>query len=174
MNSHVTSCVRRQHNHIPRNRFNGSDGPRRCRSLRGLLSRSLSLHRSSRRRVNANQTQASCCYAPDFSANEPLADIHLEVPTYQAGRSILRFGSSKSGWITHTHTSRHGLDVPRRGKCYIPKDKSTVNSAEEQRARGVPLCSLAQGQVFQKKQDVAEACGSRTHPRIREGHGPWF
>src|SRR6266851_596032 len=30
-----------------------------------------------------------------------------------------------------------------------------------------------------KKEDLicsgmAEACGSRTHPRIREGHGPWF
>ena len=23
-------------------------------------------------------------------------------------------------------------------------------------------------------QDMAEACGSRTHPRIRKGHGLWF
>src|SRR5260370_41582883 len=159
---------------MTRNRFNGSDGQCSCRSLHGLLSRSLSLHRSSRGQVNANQPQASCCYAPDFSANEPLTDIHLEVPTCQAGHSILRFGSSKSGWTTHTHTSRHGLDVPRRGKCYIPRDKSPVNAGAEQRARCVPLYSLAQGQVFKKKQDVAEACGSRNHPLIREEQGPWF
>jgi len=43
-----------------------------------------------------------------FFGKRTLADIHLEVPTYQAGRSILRFGSSKSGWTTHTHTSRMG------------------------------------------------------------------
>src|SRR5260370_16502903 len=35
----------------------------------------------------------------------------------------------------------------------MPTYKSKLNSAEEQRARSVPLCSRAQGQVFQNQQD---------------------
>src|SRR5260370_23371975 len=94
---------------------------------------------------------------------ELLRDFHLEVTTCQAGRCIIRFGSSKSGWTTHTHTSRHGLDVPRRRKCYIPRDKSTVNSAEEQRARTFPYVLSHKANCFRINKTLAEACGSRMY-----------
>ena len=76
-------------------------------------------------------------------------------------------------WTAHTHTSRHGLDVPRRGKCYIPKDKSTVNSGEEQRARTFPYVLSHKAKCFRRNKMWRKRVGVEPTPESAKdtGHG---
>jgi hypothetical protein len=65
----------------------------------------------------------------------------------------------------HTHSARQPLDVSRLEKRYTLGDKSPVNAGAEQRGEAPHYVLSHKNQVFQKKQDVAEACGSQAHRR---------
>ena len=64
------------------------------------------------------------------------------------------------------------IGLVRGTGCHPRRSKSNHRTGPF--AANAAFCRLIVLQVPSSQLDMAEACGSRTHPRIREGHGPWF